>query len=195
MFLKAPLFPVLLIFCANFAFGATTMVVGDAVSRAAAQQVQEFLKKNQHELSNTRYFGIVDFSQNSGNRRFCVVETASGNAECVKVAHGRGSDGGNGWARRFSNKFDSGASSLGFYKTKEVYSGKHGRSLRLMGLSETNSNALSRSIVVHSADYVKDSGSSRAGRSLGCFALDSQKIGSVISKLKGGAVILAWYSK
>jgi hypothetical protein len=32
------------------------------------------------------------------------------------------------------------ASSLGVYKTGEIYNGKYGKSLRLHGLSSTNSN-------------------------------------------------------
>jgi hypothetical protein len=49
------------------------------------------------------------------------------------VAHGRNT--GNEFAS-FSNSAQSYKSSLGFYATGEIYSGKHGKSLRLDGLEK-----------------------------------------------------------
>jgi hypothetical protein len=50
------------------------------------------------------------------------------------VAHGRNT--GNEFATSFSNSAQSYKSSLGFYATGEIYSGKHGKSLRLDGLEK-----------------------------------------------------------
>jgi hypothetical protein len=55
-------------------------------------------------------------------------------------------------------------SSLGVYKTAETYNGKHGLSLRLDGLSPTNSKARERAVVVHGADYVEDEAAGAAPR-------------------------------
>jgi hypothetical protein len=43
---------------------------------------------------------------------------------------------GNEFATSFSNSAQSYKSSLGFYATGEIYSGKHGKSLRLDGLEK-----------------------------------------------------------
>ena len=64
-----------------------------------------------------------------------------------------------------------------------------GLSLRLEGLSPTNSNAAERAIVMHPADYVSDS-APKAGRSWGCPALDPNVSSSMISRVKNGSVLL-----
>jgi hypothetical protein len=117
----------------------------------------------------------------------------SGEVETFKTSHGKGSDSDHdGYAETFSNVSGSNASSLGLYKTAEIYSGQHGRSLKLDGLSSTNSNARSRAIVVHPADYVDDSSSSKSGRSWGCPALDPSVSSRVINLIAGGSLIYAW---
>ena len=97
-------------------------------------------------------FTIIDFSQSSGKRRFYIVDMNTGRVERHVVAHGSGSDPDNdGLATAFSNRDGSLQSSLGYYVTAETYSGKWGRSLRLDGLSSTNSNVRSRAVVTKSA--------------------------------------------
>lgn len=160
-----------------------------------------FYATNQHKISNSRYLGVIDFSLNSSKPRFCVINMRTGDTECMKTSHGVGSDGGGGWARSFSNRKNSHASSVGYYKTLSTYSGKHGTSLRLDGLSATNSNALSRAIVIHEgmtrsgAHYVSDRNKAPAGRSHGCPALDPLKTQRIIAQVKGGALIYAWHPK
>jgi hypothetical protein len=111
------------------------------------------------------------------------------------VAHGSGSDKANdGYAEKFSNVSGSNASSLGFYMTAETYNGKHGLSLRLDGLSSTNSNVRARAVVIHGASYVSDS-DIKAGRSWGCPAVSMASKDKVIKMLKGGSIIYAGLSK
>ena len=67
---------------------------------------------------------------------------ASGEVWTLHVAHGEGSDpDDSGYAKTFSNVEGTRASSLGFFTTAETYSGEYGYSLRLDGLSSTNSKA------------------------------------------------------
>ena len=120
--------------------------------------------------------GLVDFSLDSSERRFQMINVESGEIEREwHTSHGRGSDPADtGMVQRFSNIEGSKASSRGAYLTANEYVGKHGRSRRLIGLDPDNSNALERAIVLHGADYVspqmaRDTG--RVGRSLGCFAV------------------------
>ena len=68
-------------------------------------------------------------------------------------------------ADTFSNREGSFSSSLGIYRTLDVYNGHHGRSLHLEGLEPTNSNALARALVLHTADYVSDPSSIRPAAS------------------------------
>ena len=67
--------------------------------------------------------------------------------------------------------------------------------MRLEGLETTNSNALSRAIVLHRADYVSDAfikQTGRIGRSEGCFAVEPTVADTLIDKLKNGTYIIAW---
>jgi hypothetical protein len=110
------------------------------------------------------------------------------------VAHGRGSDpDGDGFATKFSNAPESKASSLGFYLTGPLYNGSHGRSMRLIGLSQTNSNVLARAVVVHESAYVQEA-SVLQGRSFGCLAVSTAEIRNVLAALNGGALIYAGLS-
>lgn len=136
------------------------------------------------------YMAIVDFSKHSSQKRLYVIDLRSNRVEAWKVAHGSGSDPSNtGYPQRFSNRSGSKMSSLGVYRTAETYNGKYGYSLRLDGLSGSNSRVRSRAVVMHPSAYVREGGTS--GRSWGCFAIDKRYSTSVIKKLKGGALIYA----
>lgn len=165
------------------------------IAREPLKKAILFYATNQHKIANSRYMGVIDFSKNSSQPRFCVIDMRSGDTQCMKTAHGYGSEAGNGWAGRFSNVHSSGASSLGYYMTKQTYTGKHGTSLNLDGLSSTNSNALARRVVIHSAGYVNDRPGARTGYSAGCPALSYTHASSTIQKMKGGALIYAWHGK
>ena len=140
--------------------------------------------------------GVVDFAEASRTPRFHLIDIASGAVTTHLVAHGSGSDPDrSGWVRRLSNEPDSNASSRGAFVTGETYSGKHGRSQRLVGLDRENNMAESRGIVVHAASYVSDSmaaAQGRIGRSQGCFAVAEGVIGEVLERLGSGRLLLAW---
>ena len=139
--------------------------------------------------------GIADFSLPSSAPRFHLLDIATGSVSSHLVAHGRGSDPSHtGWLERFSNEPRSNATSAGAYRTEGLYSGAHGRSLRLDGLDASNSNAAARAIVVHGAAYVSteilhDHGV--LGRSLGCFALANSNLEEVLARLGDGRLIYA----
>jgi|GEM_PF-2330049 len=164
------------------------------IAKEPFRKALAFYAQNQHKFSNHRYIGVIDFTKNSSQERFCMINLKNGSTDCMKTSHGIGSDGGGGRATRFSNRPNSHASSIGYYKTLATYSGKHGTSLRMDGLSATNSNALKRAIVIHGARYVKEGTRSVSGRSHGCPALDNAIAQNIISKLKGGALIYAWHA-
>jgi len=161
------------------------------VPKAMLVDAVAFFDANKDRIRNKNFLTVVDFSKHSGKDRLFVVNLTTGAVQPHVVAHGSGSDPGNtGYATKFSNVNNSNESSLGYYLTGETYNGKHGNSLRLDGVSPTNSNARARAVVMHGADYVSE-GRSKQGRSWGCLALPTSDKDAVIAKLKGGSVIYA----
>jgi hypothetical protein len=158
---------------------------------APAKRLVDYKLKNDPS-SQPRYYSIVDFNQPSTSKRLYVFDTVGKKVESYYVAHGRGS--GDNMPERFSNLSGSNSSSLGIYRTLGEYNGHHGRSLRLDGLEPSNSNALSRAVVMHTADYVSESfirQTGRLGRSEGCFAVEKSVGDTLINELKDGAYIIA----
>jgi hypothetical protein len=138
---------------------------------------------------------IADYSRASRERRFHLVDMASGVTTSMLVAHGRGSDPAHsGWLQAFSNQDGSYASCAGAFVTGAEYVGKHGRSMRLTGLDASNNNALERAIVIHTAPYVteamaRDMG--KLGRSQGCFTVTAADLTPVLARLGGGRFLYA----
>ena len=150
-----------------------------------------YYNANMEKLKNTNYLTVVNFSTHSRRYRLFIVDMKKGGVIDLHVAHGSGSDRDNdGYAERFSNQNGSNASSLGFFRTAETYSGKHGYSLRIDGLSDTNSKARERAVVVHGAGYVREE-PVKQGRSWGCFAVSMDNRKMVINMIKGGSLIYA----
>lgn len=150
-----------------------------------------------NKINNRNLLTVIDFSKSSSKNRFFVIDTQTKKIVYKSlVAHGRNS--GYEFATKFSNKISSYQSSLGFYKTAETYSGKHGFSLRLDGLEFSNSNARSRAIVIHGADYVskefiKKNG--KLGRSLGCPSLPKTNYQEIIKTIKNGTCLFIYSKK
>ncbi|WP_374001621.1 murein L,D-transpeptidase catalytic domain family protein [Bdellovibrio bacteriovorus] len=144
------------------------------------------------KIANKNYLTVIDFTQSSSNKRMYVVDMKTGVVTRYLTAHGKGSDPSHtGYAKKFSNVEGSNMSSIGMYVTGAEYSGKHGRSMRLIGLEKTNDQAMNRAIVVHGAWYV-DPQYKPLGRSQGCPAVEQKYINTVVSQLKGGSVYYIW---
>lgn len=153
------------------------------------------LEQHHASIADRHILGIADFSLPSRTPRFYVVNVASGGTRAHWVAHGRGSDPSHtGWLERFSNEPKSNATSAGAYKTGNVYVGSHGHSMRLEGLDPSNSNALSRALVVHGAWYVSErmiGYSGMLGRSQGCLAVADSSLPEIMAQLGPGRLIYA----
>ncbi|WP_317129558.1 murein L,D-transpeptidase catalytic domain family protein [Flavobacterium zepuense] len=139
---------------------------------------------------------VIDFSQSSNTKRLWIIDMATQTVLYnTLVAHGRNS--GDEFANAFSNDNSSNQSSLGFYATGEIYNGKHGQSLRLDGLEQgINSNARSRGVVVHAADYVSENFIQmhhRLGRSQGCPALPTNLTKEVIDLIKDRSCLFIYH--
>ena len=150
---------------------------------------------DQHRIWARDSIGIADFSKQSSEPRFHVVNLQNGTVETHLVAHGRGSDPSHsGMLQRFSNDFGSHATSEGTYVTDEYYHGKYGLSMKVRGLDWSNYNAEPRAIVIHNAWYAEPEMISQhgmLGRSEGCFAMPKKSQYDVMRKLAGGRMIYA----
>lgn len=145
---------------------------------------------NLDKIKNQRVMGVIDYKQHNSKERFYIIDMESGRVERYLTAHGKNSDPDfDGYATKFSNTPDSNMTSLGFFLTAETYYGKNGYSLRLDGLSSTNSNARSRAIVIHGADYVTPG--PKIGRSYGCPAVEMRYHQELIDQIKDGSLLYA----
>jgi hypothetical protein len=153
----------------------------------------DLYKTNLDKIENHNYIGIIDFNIKSTQKRFFILNLKKGTVESMLVTHGKKSETELGVAGVFSNTVNSEMSSLGAYITDDgPYVGKHGVSLRLDGISESNSNARERNIVLHAADYATQwfaDTKGRLGLSQGCPAVSPDKIEGVIKKLKGRGLL------
>jgi N-acetyl-anhydromuramyl-L-alanine amidase AmpD len=175
----------------------------------AAQKVNQveamahLLRRHESQFPNKtlRYNFIFEVGAHASKKRGFLFDGATGAVEEFHVAHGSGSEGdkNDGWATQFSNIEGSRQTSLGIYVCgipvgSGTYNGKHGRSMYLDGIDSTNSNARSRAVVMHGADYVKETGA-EAGDSWGCPALANDVVQKVIDCLQGGSLLYIYVRK
>ncbi|MGO9932254.1 MAG: murein L,D-transpeptidase catalytic domain family protein [Steroidobacteraceae bacterium] len=169
--------------------------VDGPIAPGLLQRALQALEQHQGSITYRDFIGVADFSLPSRAPRFHLVKLADGSVRSHLVAHGRGSDPSHtGWLERFSNEPRSNATSAGAYRTDSFYVGAHGQSIRLEGLDPTNSNALSRAIVVHGAWYVSEEMigfSGMLGRSQGCFAVAKSSLPELMTVLAPGRLIYA----
>ncbi|WP_426164853.1 murein L,D-transpeptidase catalytic domain family protein [Sandarakinorhabdus sp. DWP1-3-1] len=157
--------------------------------RLLARALASF-QRHRAQVGKADVMAIADYSRPSRDKRFHLLDLASGATTSMLVAHGRGSDPAHsGWLKQFSNTDGSYASCNGAFVTGAEYVGKHGRSMRLAGLDASNCNAEPRAIVIHTAPYVTEVMArtmGKVGRSQGCFTLTEADLGQVMARLGKG---------
>lgn len=105
---------------------------------------------------STKYAFLLNLGLKSGKKRFLIVDLENNSIiSSGLVAHGRGKEKFT-LDKKYSNIYGSSCSSLGLYKVGSSYNGIFGKSFRLIGLEKTNSNALTRAIVLHSMNCIPD---------------------------------------
>jgi len=150
-----------------------------------------FFDANKAGFPNQGYISVVDLKPRSDNFRMFVVNLKTGAVERFRTTHGRGDgpkEDADGFAPGFGNVPGSKLSSLGFIRTAEVYFGAYNRSIRLDGLSVTNSNVRARAIVFHGWDDVKEAPIIQM-QSAGCVTLDWIVKDAVLDKIKEGSLM------
>ena len=151
------------------------------------------LRSSGHRAATPPVLTLIDFSKPSQEKRLWVMNIEKGKVLFhTLVAHGKAS--GADVPMTFSNRDGSEMSSLGFYRTAPTtYLGKHGLSLKIVGLDPGfNTNAESRAVVVHGAEYVCEDfvkAHGRLGRSQGCPALPVAETAAIVRTIQGGSVL------
>ncbi len=158
--------------------------------------LEGFEKLKEKGLIQKDILTLIDFSLSSNTKRLWVIDMSTNTVLYNSlVAHGRNT--GEEFANSFSNAAESFKSSLGFYATGEIYSGKHGKSLKLDGLEKgVNDNARARGVVMHSADYVSNSfikNNKRLGRSEGCPAIPAEFTAEIINLIKNKSCLYIYH--
>jgi hypothetical protein len=150
---------------------------------------------NSIDLTNTKLLSIIDYSKPSTEKRFFIIDIENHKLLYqTLVAHGKKSGYLN--ATKFSNKYGSHKSCLGFFRTGNSYNGIRGFSLKLEGLEKgINDNARQRGIIIHGANYVEErlaNGNGVIGRSWGCPAVSKKLSKEIINLLKGGSLLFIY---
>jgi hypothetical protein len=160
------------------------------VPTALLEKAVTYYDQNLSKFPNQAYITIIDYKKRSNLQRFFVINMASGAVEKFRTTHGLYSDeDDNGYAESYGNVIGSGKSSLGFVRTAEIYWGKFDRSVRLDGLSTTNSNLRERAVVLHGWDDAHEA-NIKQGLSWGCPALDWSVKDGVIDKVANGSLMM-----
>ena len=144
-------------------------------------RMDEQIKK--YNLQDHKIVGLVDYDKSIHSDRFYIVDPK--NKKILfqsEVGHAR--DSGYFYANDFSNVPNSYKSSLGLYKVGRQYSwGRFGTSLKLHGLSKTNSNVYKRAIVLHGCNCLHSSG---------CLTFDYDLMPKLLKMLKKGTRIIVY---
>ncbi len=147
--------------------------------------------KTKTDIEKIKNITFIDFSLPSNKIRLFTYNINNLDDAIFQtyVTHGSGSGGV--YATSFSNTPDSHKSSLGVAVTEGTYWGKNGYSCQLNGLEPGfNSNMITRSIVIHGANYIGDG---KTGRSWGCTAIPMKVHKEYIDLVKDGNILFLYY--
>ena len=139
---------------------------------------------------------VIDYSLPSNQKRLWVFDLSK-NQLLFHTYISHGIKSGSLLSNYFSNKSNSKTSSIGVFVTEKAYRGRHGASLKLIGLEPNfNDNAYNRFIVMHGAWYVNErfiEKYGRPGRSWGCPALPVDLTVPIIESIKNNALFVVYY--
>lgn len=158
-------------------------------------EIKEYVKGKNY---NQDLAVFINFKKHSGKYRYFVYDLKNNKIlQKAVVSHGSGSVIPKSTELKFSNIDGSYQSSLGKYEIKESYVGRFGKSYRLKGLDASNSNAMSRAIILHSYGCISDKESENlACLSLGCPMLSLNafnQTATYIDHSKRAIILYAFY--
>ena len=183
------------------------------VSQEALQQALKFYSQEVSTFENSSHFAIADYSKSSKKKRFYLFNWQDGSYKTVHVSHGSGSQDGTKWGDPehdgvlnacHYNGDQTNMTRVGFFKVAEYYWSKsHSKSwpelkpgssqkrngVRMDGLSPTNHRARKRGVVMHEANYNRNS---IMGRSYGCPAFRPGEGAPILDKIKRGGLYYSY---
>ena len=163
--------------------------------RVLVKALRAFVCARKKRKTKKMILTIIDYSKPSNQKRLWVLDLRRKKVLFAEWA-AHGSKTGMKWATKFSNRNRSRQTSLGVFLTANTYRGKHGYSLRLIGLERGfNHRAMSRAIVMHGAWYMNPTfirKHKRAGRSWGCPAVRKSVSRKIIRRIRNGTIIFAY---
>ncbi|SEF55125.1 L,D-transpeptidase catalytic domain [Halpernia humi] len=196
-------FLILLNFCDqksqnNFSFREKKEVAIQEINKIPKEKISEMKNFLKNKKYNKDLVIFINFKINSGKNRFFLYDLKGDKIlEAGLVAHGSGSEVAGKSELQFSNIENSYQSSLGKYAIQNSYNGTFGKAYRLKGLEKSNSNAMKRSIVLHSYSSVPDAElETPIVRSLGCPMLSPnffKTISKYLDQSKKPIIIDAYY--
>lgn len=150
------------------------------------QKIIKFVNQHKKTLKNTKNLIFVDYSMSISKKRFFVFDLKE-----KKIIYSTyvGHSGYSGEDIPFdtSNTPRTRKTSLGLYRVGRTYYGRFGKSKKLHGLSNTNSNAYKRAIVAHSMR----GNSFEDLYSWGCFTFFKRDLKVVFHFMKKGTHLIA----
>ena len=148
----------------------------------------------EHNLTASDIVFFIDYSKPIDQRRFYAYDVKARRTLYMDyVGHARAS--GVSIPTSFSNVLGTNMSSLGVYRVGEQYeSATFGRSVRLHGLSTTNSRARERAIVIHDVKGGIVVTNSRFEQlySKGCFTFFNAGYGRLLQFLRPGRTLVVY---
>lgn len=199
------LIPVAILFCGfNNELKPAEKNTGELTAASPAEQrlservkiIKEFLDKNPKYNKELAFF--IDMRIMSGKNRFIIYDLKNDKVvDQGLVAHGIGSETDNKPELKFSNNNSSFCTALGKYAVGQNYTGKYGKAYKLYGLDPTNSNAVTRSIVLHKYNQVPYEEQNRPiCHSLGCPMVNEiyyDRIQKIIDNSKANIILDIYY--
>jgi hypothetical protein len=203
----------------NFCQNHFQNALSQGVNPKALRQALSFYQRNQ-EMFDNPWISIADYTRNSRERRYHMVNVDTGEVRSYQVSHGSGSVRGvrhgdpnhNGMLDRCTHPASSGAQHNrqnmtrgGFFRTEGTYRSPNNSLARwpainpggthngviLEGLTEgVNHNARRHSVVMHGAHYNRNGGV--MGRSFGCPAFRPQDTQAVLGTINRGALVYSY---
>ena len=150
------------------------------------KRILEFVEIHKSRLNSQKTFIFVDYSMPIDKKRFFVFDLRKKKIiYSTFVGHSGYSGEKIPWDT--SNTPNTRKTSLGLFKVGVQYYGSFGKSKRLHGLSESNSNAFRRAIVAHSMQGVDVEDL----YSWGCFTFFERDLDKAFSYMKKDTYLLA----
>lgn len=168
-----------------YLFSFTSESFGLLPDYVKSQEILEHISEHKTRLRGQKVISFVDYSMPINRKRFFVYDVQK--QEIIYSTFvGHSAYSGRLRPNDTSNTPDTRKTSTGLFKVGGQYVGRFGKSKKLHGLSDTNSNAYKRAIIVHSMPGFEFEDL----YSWGCFTFFEEDLDTVFKYMKKGSYLL-----